>query len=165
MRRLYGGDRYYGHLTNAAGLADPALVRIEVTGVRRPRTPPLVRARRQALGIAILGTVLFTTVAVSLDSGLDDLGVPEAARTGIVNAVVDSAGGAIPALATDPRTASAAPVAQQAFSDATRYAAFTAAGFLVLGLLATLSLGDRPRGRHTQGSAAQAGPAQTPAVT
>ena len=118
-----------------------------------------------ALGIAILGTVLFTTAAVSLDSGLDDLGVPEAARTGIVNAVVDSAGGAIPALATDPRTAAAAPVAQQAFSDATRYAAFTAAGFLVLGLLATLSLGDRPRGRHTQGSAAQAGPAQTPAVT
>ena len=64
-----------------------------------------------ALGIAILGTVLFTTAAVSLDNSLDDLGVPEAARTGIVNAVVDSAGGAIPGLSTDPRTAAAAPVA------------------------------------------------------
>ena len=118
-----------------------------------------------ALGIAILGTVLFTTAAVRLDSGLAELGVPEAARTGIVSAVVDSAGGAIPGLAADPRTAAAAPVAQQAFSDATRYAAFTAAGFLVLGLLATLSLGDHRRGRHQQGYAASSGPADTPALT
>ncbi|GGM86657.1 MFS transporter [Terrabacter tumescens] len=113
-----------------------------------------------ALGIAILGTVLFTTAGARLDSGLTDLGVPEAARTGIVNAVVESAGGAIPALAKDPRTAAAAPVAEQAFSDATRFAAFTAAGFLVLGLLATLSLGDprrTPRGRHREGYAGGSG--------
>ena len=116
-----------------------------------------------ALGIAILGTVLFTTAGARLDAGLTDLGVPESARAGIVNAVVESAGGAIPALAEDPRTAAAAPVAEQAFSDATRYAAFTAAGFLVLGLLATLSLGD-PRqgrqggGRHREGYAGSRGP-------
>jgi hypothetical protein len=94
-----------------------------------------------ALGIAILGTVLFTTAGVRLDSGLSGAGVPEPARTTVVDAVVDSAGGAIPALAKDPRTVAVAPIAEQAFSDATRYAAFTAAGFLVLGLLATLSLG------------------------
>ncbi|MCU1538058.1 MAG: drug resistance transporter, EmrB/QacA subfamily [Humibacillus sp.] len=110
-----------------------------------------------ALGIAVLGTVLFTTAGARLDSGLSDLGVPQAARSSIVTAVVDSAGGAIPALAADPRTAPAQAVAKEAFSDATRFAAFTAAGFLVLGLLATLSLGDRRRGRHEPGYAAEPG--------
>lgn len=100
-----------------------------------------------ALGIAILGTVLFTTAGARLDSGLSGLGVPAPARNAVVNAVVESAGGAIPALAGNPRTAPVAPVAKEAFSDATRYAAFTAAGFLVLGLLATLSLGSG-RGRE-----------------
>ncbi|GAA5017429.1 DHA2 family efflux MFS transporter permease subunit [Terrabacter aeriphilus] len=94
-----------------------------------------------ALGIAVLGTVLFTSAGARLDSGLAGLGVPESGRTAVVDAVVESAGGAIPALSRDPRTAPAAAVAEQAFSDATRYAAFTAAGFLVLGLLATFSLG------------------------
>jgi EmrB/QacA subfamily drug resistance transporter len=112
-----------------------------------------------ALGIAILGTVLFTTAGARLDSGLADLGVPEPARTAVVDAVVESAGGAIPGLAADPRTAAAAPVAQQAFSDATSYAAFTAAGFLVLGLLATFSLGDSGGGRHREGYAGARGPA------
>ncbi len=107
-----------------------------------------------ALGIAILGTVLFTTAGARLDSGLADVGVPQPARVAVVNAVVESAGGAIPGLADDPRMAAAAPVAEQAFSDATRYAAFTAAGFLVLGLLATFSLGDPRQGRHRQGHAA-----------
>ncbi|EWT01281.1 hypothetical protein N865_10705 [Intrasporangium oryzae NRRL B-24470] len=98
-----------------------------------------------ALGIAILGTVLFTTAGARLDSGLAEQGVPAAARTQVVNAVVESAGGAIPALAKNPQTAPIAPIAEQAFSDATRWAAFTAAGFLVLGLLATLSLGSGAR--------------------
>ncbi|MEO7447635.1 MAG: DHA2 family efflux MFS transporter permease subunit, partial [Humibacillus sp.] len=60
-----------------------------------------------ALGIAVLGTVLFTTAGARLDSGLADLGVPAPARTGIVTAVVDSAGGAIPGLAANPSTAPA----------------------------------------------------------
>src|SRR6476469_1840889 len=57
-----------------------------------------------ALGIAILGTVLFTTAGARLDSGLADLAVPSAARAAVVNAVVESAGGVIPGLAQDPRT-------------------------------------------------------------
>jgi len=111
-----------------------------------------------ALGIAILGTVLFTTAGARLDSGLTDLAVPPAARTAVVNAVVESAGGVIPGLANDPRTVATAPVAKQAFSDATRYAAFTAAGFLLLGLVATFSLGDAREGRYRQGSAGRSGP-------
>ncbi|RKT79701.1 EmrB/QacA subfamily drug resistance transporter [Terracoccus luteus] len=94
-----------------------------------------------ALGIAVLGTVLFTTAGARLESGLTDAGVPATAQTQVVDAVVESSGGAIAGLAADPATAPAATVARQAFSDATQAAAFTAAGFLVLGLLASLSLG------------------------
>jgi hypothetical protein len=58
-----------------------------------------------------------------------------------VSAVVDSAGAAIPGLVADPSTAPAGEAAEAAFSDATRAAAWTAAGFLVLGLGASLTLG------------------------
>ena len=117
-----------------------------------------------ALGIAILGTVLFTSVGARLDASLSDAGLPAAARSGVVDAVVESAGGAIPALAKDPRGAAAYEPAKQAFSDATRYAAFTAAGFLVLGLAASFSLGSGRRaeddtaapGREEAGAAAAA---------
>ena len=108
-----------------------------------------------ALGIAILGTVLFTSVGASLDSALSDAGLPATARAGIVDAVVESAGGAIPALATDARGSVAYEPARQAFSDATRYAAFTAAGFLVLGLTATFSLGSGRRAPEPTDTAAE----------
>ncbi len=91
-----------------------------------------------ALGIAILGTVLFTSTGAVFGSQLDADGVPAAQRDQVVNVVVQSAGAAIPALeAQSPEVASAA---REAFSDATRYSAFTAAGFLLLGLGATLRL-------------------------
>jgi hypothetical protein len=58
----------------------------------------------------------------------------------------DSAGAAIPGLAADPHTAAVAEPARVAFTDASRVAALTAAGFLVIGLMASLSLGGvRPR--------------------
>ena len=98
-----------------------------------------------ALGVAILGTVLFTTTGGVLASSLDDAGVPAAERDQIVNAVVDSAGGAIAGLGENPQTAPFADDAKAAFSDGTRAAAFTAAGFLAVGLLATLSLGSGRR--------------------
>ncbi|KJL28316.1 DHA2 family efflux MFS transporter permease subunit [Microbacterium oxydans] len=94
-----------------------------------------------ALGVAILGTVLFSSTAGLLGSALDDRGLPAAQRDQIVSAVVDSAGGAIAGLEANPETAAIAGDAKQAFSDGTRYAAWTAAGFLALGLLSTISLG------------------------
>lgn len=94
-----------------------------------------------ALGVAILGTVLFTSTAGILAASLDDQGVPAAQRDQVVSSVVDSAGAAISGLAANPETADAADAAREAFSDGTRYAAWTAAGFLALGLLATVSLG------------------------
>lgn len=96
-----------------------------------------------ALGIAILGTILFTTTAAVLTQRLDDRGVPEAQRDQVVSAVVDSAGGAIAGLEQSPQTAPLAEDAKAALSDGTKYASFAAAGFLGLGLLSTLSLNGR----------------------
>lgn len=104
-------------------------------------TQSTARQVGSALGIAILGTVLFTTAGAQLDSRLADRGVPEAQRTEITNAVVDSAGAAIIGLEANPQTADAATDAKAAFSEGTRFAAFAAAGFLAIGFLATLSLG------------------------
>ncbi|MBP3976363.1 DHA2 family efflux MFS transporter permease subunit [Microbacterium sp. BLY] len=94
-----------------------------------------------ALGVAVLGTVLFSSTAGILGATLDDRGVPAAQRDQVVSAVVDSAGGAIAGLDRDPETAPLADAARSAFSDGTRYAAWTAAGFLALGLLSTITLG------------------------
>ena len=58
-----------------------------------------------------------------------------------MDAVKGSAGAAIPGLAADPATATAADAARVAFTDATRAAAAAAALFLLVGLLASLSLG------------------------
>jgi EmrB/QacA subfamily drug resistance transporter len=111
-----------------------------------------------ALGIAILGTVLFATLGARYDTALADLGVPEAQRVQLVDAVKDSAGAAIPGLAANPGTAAAAEPARVAFTDASRAAALTAAGFLVIGLVASLSLGNPRRRRSIDGSADQSEP-------
>lgn len=111
-----------------------------------------------ALGVAILGTVLFTSTAGILAASLDDQGVPAAQRDQVVSSVVDSAGAAISGLAANPETVDAADAAREAFSDGTRYAAWTAAGFLALGLLATVSLGGaaaRPSEREESGREAE----------
>ena len=105
-------------------------------------TQSTARQVGSALGIAVLGTVLFTSLGSALDSRLDSAGLPPEARDGIVSAVVDSAGSAIPGL--DAQSPEVADAAREAFSDATRYAAYTAAGFLALGLLATLRLTPAP---------------------
>jgi len=105
-------------------------------------TQSTARQVGSALGIAILGTVLFTALGSHLADKLPD-SIPEATRTQIVDAVVDSAGSAIPGL--EARSPEAAEAAREAFSDATKLSAFTAAGFLAVGLVATVSLGRRPR--------------------
>ena len=116
-----------------------------------------------ALGIAILGTVLFATLGARYDTALADLGVSEAQRVQLVAAVKDSAGAAIPGLAANPGTAAVAEPARVAFTDASRVAALTAAGFLVIGLAASLSLGNPRRRRSVDGSADQSEPVDAPA--
>lgn len=95
-----------------------------------------------AFGIAILGTVLFTALGAQLSQRLSGIpGLPGGQRAALVAGVKQSAGAVIGQLAASPRTAAVAAMAKQAFSQATRLTAFTAAVFLALGLLASLSLG------------------------
>src|SRR6185312_12469743 len=94
-----------------------------------------------ALGIAILGTVLFAGLGTLLSDRLTDMGMPAQANAAIVAAVTDSAGTAIPALDQQPGGAPVKAAAEEAFTTATRYTAFTAAGFLVVGLLFSRRLG------------------------
>lgn len=104
-------------------------------------TQSTARQIGSALGIAVLGTILFTATQLHLTSSLTKMGLPDAQTEQIVTAVVDSAGGAIVQLEANPDTAAVAQSAKQAVSDGTRYSAFAAAGFLVLGFFSTLSLG------------------------
>ena len=109
-------------------------------------TSSTARQIGSALGIAILGTILFTSAGTALDARLTNL--PDAQRAQIVNAVVDSAGAAIPGI--EKQSAAIAEDARIAFSEATRFAAFSAAGFLVLGFLATLRLSGVSRDREEE---------------
>lgn len=115
-------------------------------------TQSTARQIGSALGIAILGTVLFTSTAGILTSSLEDQGMPSDQADQIVTAVVQSAGGAIAQLEQSPATADAADAAKAAFSDGTRYAAFTAAGFLAVGLVATLALPARRADENEPGA-------------
>nr|MDT0660140.1 MFS transporter [Micromonospora sp. DSM 115978] len=95
-----------------------------------------------AMGIAILGGVLFASLSADLSDRLDGIGLPPAARDSITTSVTSTAGTVIPSL-PDPQVAEAA---RAAFSTGTRNAALAGAAFLVLGLLATATLpADRRR--------------------
>lgn len=99
-----------------------------------------------ALGIAVLGTVLFAGLSGLLTARLAERSdIESTQREQIVTTVRESGGAAIAGLAADPRTAPIAEEAKAAFADATRYAAFAAAGFLLIGLIACARLPrDRP---------------------
>ena len=108
-----------------------------------------VRQIGSALGIAVLGTLLFTGTQTSLEDRLADSALSETQIQFIVPAVVDSAGAAIPQL-QDALSAQGVPAedaseiriaAGDAFTDGAKLAAWAAAGFLLLGLLSSLNLG------------------------
>jgi EmrB/QacA subfamily drug resistance transporter len=102
-------------------------------------TQSTTRQVGSALGVAILGTILFSTLSGQLDSGLTDL-LP-ADQIGVVSeAVTRSAGDAIDGLATGPGGEPVADAARAALADATRWTAFSAAAILALGLLSTRRL-------------------------
>ncbi|MEY4312630.1 MAG: Antiseptic resistance protein [Actinomycetota bacterium] len=95
-----------------------------------------------ALGIAVIGTVLFSTAQLSLESSLADRNVPDEMASPIVAAVIESAGGAIEGLEANPQPADFAGDAKDALSAGTSSAAYLAAGFLGIALLASFSIGD-----------------------
>ena len=94
-----------------------------------------------ALGIAVIGTILFSTAQFSLQAALEKRNVPDDIAAPIVAAVIDSAGGAISGLEANPATAEFAADAKQALSAGTTSAAYLAAGFLAVALVASFSLG------------------------
>jgi len=110
-----------------------------------------VRQVGSALGVAVLGTLLFTGTQVSMEQRLSDLEVPAAQSVVIVDAVVDSAGSVIPEL-TDGLVAQQVSqelaediteAAGEAFTDGAKLAAWSAAGFLLLGFASTFYLGSQ----------------------
>lgn len=128
-------------------------------------TQSTTRQIGSALGIAVLGTVLFTVLGTQLSDRLAATsGLPAGQQHVVVTAVKQSAGAAIRGLAGDPATTGVADLARAAFSDATRWVAFCAAGFLAVGLLASLSLGrsepaEPPRGATDDAAASGGAPA------
>ena len=114
-------------------------------------TQSTARQVGSALGIAVLGTMLFTGTQLSIESKLADLNVKEDQATQISQIVVESAGSAIPSL-KDGLVAQHVPAAVAddivtaagaGFTEGTQQAAWAAAGFLGLGFLSTFRLGKR----------------------
>lgn len=109
-----------------------------------------VRQIGSALGIAVLGTMLFSGTQASLETRLDALEVDAQSQVLIVDSVVGSAGGAILGLDqafAEPLGAEKAEAvkfaAEEAFTDGAKLSAWAAAGFLLLGFFSTFRLGSR----------------------
>jgi len=91
-----------------------------------------------ALGIAALTTVFFSTLSNGVQSNLRTAGLPAGEADRFAAAVTDSAGAVIAPLAGDPATAVVAQAARDAMTNGIELGSYVAAGFLVLGVLATL---------------------------
>ncbi len=98
-----------------------------------------------ALGIAILGTVLFTSLGSGVRDNLAAVpGLPAPAIDGIADAMEASAGQALVAFRTDPQYAPLLVPIEQAFVDATRLSGIVATGFVLVGVLLSLLLPKMP---------------------
>ncbi len=95
-----------------------------------------------ALGIAILGTALAAGLADGTRSRLERVpGLPPAQAARLAATVERTGGSVLPALRRAPALAPVVGPVEDAFAASARRAAFIAAGFVVLGLLAALRLG------------------------
>ncbi len=87
------------------------------------------------LGSAILGTLLFSSLAASLTTSLKaDPSITQEQRTQIVDEVVNTSGQYILALERNPAVGDAADEAKTAYTDAARIMTLAAAGFILIGL-------------------------------
>ncbi|MFM6940235.1 MAG: MFS transporter [Rhodoluna sp.] len=119
-----------------------------------------VRQIGSALGIAVLGTILFTATQSAAETNLKgteyvsvipSIGLQNDFINGLTDAVVDSAGGALPqvekialsAHATQAQATEIQSAANDAFTEGVKATGWAAAGFLFLGLLSTFSMGSR----------------------
>lgn len=106
-------------------------------------TQSTARQVGSALGIAILGTALFTTLRVGTEARLSEQIATNPDVDRLVAGVSDSAGALIAELAPDPATAAIADAAREALTQGVSVAAWVAIVALGVGLLTTRSLGRR----------------------
>ena len=100
-----------------------------------------VRQLGAALGVAVLGTLLVTTLGVATASNLSSVpGLPDSAQKAVVKVVSGSAGAAIPVIATMPGGQPAQAAAETAMVTAARITTLSAAAIILIGLLATIAL-------------------------
>ena len=95
------------------------------------------RESGSALGIAVLTTLFFSTLASSLRGLLPDAGLPGAESERLTGVVTESAGSVIPSMAADPQTSAVAEIAREAMTSALALSSYVCAGLLVLALAAT----------------------------
>lgn len=108
-----------------------------------------VRQLGSALGVALLGTLFITTLATTLSSTLaTHSAMTTSQQASVVSVVQNSAGAIIPQLDTITGQAGLRAIAESAMVTATRETVLTAAGVILLGLLATLALPAPPRTRR-----------------
>ncbi|HEY5248838.1 MAG TPA: MFS transporter [Dermatophilaceae bacterium] len=100
-----------------------------------------VRQLGAALGVAVLGTLLVSTLGVATTNNLSSVpGVPDAAEKAVVTVVSGSAGAAIPLIGRMPGGQPAQAAAESAMVTAARITTLSAAAIILLGLLATVAL-------------------------
>jgi EmrB/QacA subfamily drug resistance transporter len=115
-----------------------------------------------ALGIAVLTTTFFSLLSSTLRGDLATSGMPAAQADELTRGVTKSAGAAIEGLAAQPNTAFVADMARSAMTHGVTVGSYLAAGFLALGLIATLliprtsdspdaELAETGGGRHRRG--------------
>ena len=93
-----------------------------------------------ALGVALLGSLLITTLGHATSANLASAGVPAPAADTVVSAVTGSAGAVILELAAHPATADAATAAADGLVTASKVTTGVAAVIIGLGLAATWTL-------------------------
>lgn len=93
-----------------------------------------------ALGIAILGTALFTTLRAGTESRLSEEIAANPQVGELVKGVSDSAGALIAELSANPATAAIAQAAREGLTQGVSVAAFVGVSVLVVGFLTTIPL-------------------------
>jgi hypothetical protein len=103
-------------------------------------TASTMRQLGSALGIAILGAVLFSTLSTEMTSNLAREGFPQEVAAPIVEVTVQSAGAVLPQWSVNRETAAQGFAGREALTSASKKAAFAGAIFLLFGLIASLRL-------------------------
>ncbi|MFD4353361.1 DHA2 family efflux MFS transporter permease subunit [Nocardia sp. NPDC058518] len=96
-----------------------------------------------ALGIALLTTIFFTTLSSNVDKDLTATGMPPAQSQQYAHAITGSAGAAIEGFAAQPDTREVATAGRSAMTTGVNLGAYLAAGFVLLGLVATALIPSR----------------------